>query len=112
MAEVEFVQIVETPDGPQALLRNFPGKYFVTEECEGCAYCALVAAAHFEFDKKSNTYFVCRQPEGGAELELVIEAMDDCPVSAIHVHELADPGVVISLPQSPSITSMQSEVNG
>jgi ferredoxin len=80
---IEHVPIVEPIDGPRVLPRNVPGEYSVTDKCDGCAYCALVAMANFDFDKRTNTYFVCRQPVGRAELELVIEAMEDCPVGAI-----------------------------
>lgn len=105
MADIEHVPIVETIDGPKVLPRNITGKYFITDECEGCAYCALVASANFEFDKRTNTYFVCRQPVGDVELEFVMEAMDDCPVSAIHTIEPAVRDQMISLPREALITS-------
>ena len=90
MADTEHAPGVDTINGPKVLPRNVPGEYFVTDECDGCAYCALVAMANFEFDKRTNTYFVCRHPVGQAELEVTIEAMEDCPVGAIHSHEHAD----------------------
>jgi len=70
---------------PQPLPGNAPGKFFTTEECDGCAYCASVAPEIFEYAKESNTYFVARQPENKEEEEYVREAMEDCPVDAIRV---------------------------
>jgi ferredoxin len=65
------------------LPNNVPGEFYVTEECDGCAYCGMVAPENFDFDKPSNTYFVSRQPASDGERELVNEAMEDCPVDAI-----------------------------
>ncbi len=62
---------------------NVPGKYFTTDDCDGCAYCAAVAPDNFEFEKSTNTYFVGRQPLDTGEEDGVREAMDDCPVDAI-----------------------------
>jgi ferredoxin len=62
---------------------NVPGKYYTTELCDGCAYCASVAPDNFDFEKSSNTYFVAHQPRGSEEEEFIQEAMDDCPVDAI-----------------------------
>ncbi len=62
---------------------NVPGKYYTTELCDGCAYCAAVAPENFDFEKSTNTYFVARQPRDTEEEEYILEAMDDCPVDAI-----------------------------
>jgi ferredoxin len=62
---------------------NVEGKYYTTEECDGCAYCAAVAPDNFEFDKPTNTYFVGKQPVDAEEEELMHDAMEDCPVDAI-----------------------------
>jgi ferredoxin len=68
---------------PARLPNNAPGKYYTTEDCDGCAYCASVAPENFDFEKSSNTYFVARQPQNSEEEEFVREAMEDCPVDAI-----------------------------
>jgi ferredoxin len=68
---------------PRKLPRNVPGKYYTTEECDGCAYCAAVAPDSFDFEKGSNTYFVARQPETAEQEDFILEAMEDCPVDAI-----------------------------
>jgi ferredoxin len=72
-------------DAPEAkkLPHNVPGKYYTTEECDGCAYCASVAPENFDFEKESNTYFVARQPADKEEEEILQEAKEDCPVDAI-----------------------------
>jgi ferredoxin len=66
---------------------NAEGKFFTTSECDGCAYCASVGAEYFDYEKKTNTYFVCRQPVNPEEEEVVLEAKDDCPLDAIHTLE-------------------------
>jgi ferredoxin len=68
---------------PKRLGRNAAGKYFTNENCDGCAYCASVAPDHFDYERESNTYFIMRQPEGFAEEEAVLEAVEDCPLDAI-----------------------------
>jgi ferredoxin len=73
---------METPEAKK-LPHNVPGKYYTTEECDGCAYCASVAPENFDFEKESNTYFVARQPADKEEEEILQEAKEDCPVDAI-----------------------------
>ena len=72
------------------LPQNVPGKYYTTEECDGCAYCASVAPEHFEFEKATNTYYVARQPANGEEEEYILEAKDDCPLDAIRTDDAAE----------------------
>ncbi|MGA9115675.1 MAG: ferredoxin [Bacteroidota bacterium] len=72
---------------PARLPANVPGRYYVSEDCDGCAYCASVAPENFDFDRPTNTYFVSRQPSTPDELDLMREAMDDCPVDAIRAEE-------------------------
>jgi ferredoxin len=76
-------------DGTSAkrLPNNVDGKYYVTEDCDGCAYCASVAPDNFEFDKSTNTYFISKQPTTQEEIEFVQEAMEDCPVDAVQAYE-------------------------
>ncbi len=70
---------------------NVPGKYYTTELCDGCAYCAAVAPENFDFEKSTNTYFVAHQPRGAEEEEFIQEAMDDCPVDAIRAIDALQP---------------------
>jgi len=69
------------------LPNNAPGKYYTTEECDGCAYCASVAPENFDYEKDTNTYFVARQPMTSDEEDFVREAVEDCPLDAIRVDE-------------------------
>jgi ferredoxin len=73
------------PKEAERLPTNVPGKYYVTDECNGCAYCASVAPENFDFDKSTNTYYVSKQPVDDAEEEVVEEATNDCPIDAIRV---------------------------
>jgi ferredoxin len=68
---------------PKRLPNNVPGRFYTTEQCDGCAYCASVAPENFDYEKSSNTYFVSRQPVSDEEEEYVREAVEDCPVDAI-----------------------------
>lgn len=70
-------------NAPRKLPHNVPGTYYVTEDCDGCAYCAAVAPDNFDFDKPSNTYYVSIQPRNAEEDEFLHEALEDCPVDAI-----------------------------
>lgn len=67
------------------LPNNVTGRYYTTEECDGCAYCASVAPDNFDFEKSTNTYFVAKQPVTPDEEEFVREALEDCPVDAIRI---------------------------
>jgi ferredoxin len=67
---------------------NAEGRYYTTEDCDGCAYCASVAPDNFDYAKETNTYFVCQQPRDTREEEMVLDAADDCPLDAIRVDEV------------------------
>ena len=65
--------------------RKFPGvcramwgRFFTTEDCDGCAYCASIAPENFDYQKETNTYFVSRQPRTTAEEDEMLEALEDC----------------------------------
>ena len=73
---------------PRKLPNNAPGKYYTTEECDGCAYCASVAPENFDYERTTNTYFVAKQPAGFEEEESLQEAVDDCPLDAIRCDEV------------------------
>jgi ferredoxin len=67
------------------LPRNVPGRFYTTERCDGCAYCAAIAPEYFDYEKSTNQYFVCRQPRTPTEEEILREASDDCPLDAIQI---------------------------
>lgn len=64
-------------------LLNVPGRYYTTEDCDGCGYCAIVAPGNFGFEKTEEKYYVARQPGTSAEEARLVDAMEDCPVDAI-----------------------------
>ncbi len=70
---------------PRKLPKNAPGRFYTTENCDGCAYCASIAPDNFDYEKSTNQYFVSHQPRSESEDELVCEASDDCPLDAIQV---------------------------
>ena len=76
---------------PAKLPNNVPGKYYTTDDCDGCAYCASVAPDNFDYEKTSNTYYVAHQPEDIVQEEFLQEALDDCPVDAIRAEEAPNP---------------------
>ena len=71
---------------PNKLPNNVPGKYYTTEDCDGCAYCASIAPDNFDFEKSTNTYFLSKQPANPEEEDFVAEAMEDCPIDAIRAN--------------------------
>lgn len=70
---------------PRRLPGNVTGRFYTTEECDGCAYCASIAPENFDFAKESNTYYVSRQPRNPEEEDFMREAAEDCPVDAIRI---------------------------
>jgi ferredoxin len=56
---------------------NVEGKYYTSDECDGCAYCASVAPENFDFDKDTNV--LCfKRPATAGEEELVPKQKEDC----------------------------------
>ena len=77
------------PRAPRRRLgENCQGKFYTTEDCDGCAYCASVAPENFDYAKETNTYFVSHQPRNEREEEVMVDAMDDCPLDAIRVEDV------------------------
>ncbi len=60
------------------------GPYYVDEECIACDACVLVAEKHFKIDEEKALAYVCQQPQNPEEHALCQEAMETCPVEAIH----------------------------
>ena len=64
--------------------KNF---YYVDEECIACDACVLIAEKHFKITEKDPSppiAYVCKQPQNSEELALCQEALEACPVEAIH----------------------------
>ena len=63
---------------------NVSGSWYVDEECIACDACVLVAEQHFKVDEESCLAYVYKQPQTSEETEACKEAMEACPVEAIH----------------------------
>lgn len=61
------------------------GKYYVNDNCIGCAICSEIAPDNFRFNHEQGCEYVCKQPATEKEEHLCVEAMEICPVSAIEV---------------------------
>ena len=59
-------------------------EYYVDEECIACDACVLVAEKHFKINEDTCLAYVCQQPKTAEEEALCEEALEVCPVEAIH----------------------------
>jgi len=75
-----------SPPNPK-FIRNVPGKYFVDDDCIGCALCVVLAPSHFREDLDPDTMtdsaYVWSQPISAEEAGVCRKAMQHCPVDAI-----------------------------
>ncbi len=62
---------------------NVPGKYYVTNECNGCGVCFSHALQNFMYSNDSTYYFVYQQPADAREEEDILRAMEICPMNCI-----------------------------
>lgn len=72
---------------------NVPGKWFTThpddesgEGCIACNVCYTSAPDLFKDDEDGNAYII-KQPVTSAEIELMREQIDSCPVNSIKEEE-------------------------
>lgn len=72
---------------------NVPGKWFTThpdddsgEGCIACNVCYVNAPELFKDDEDGNAYII-KQPVTSAEIELMNEQIDSCPVNSIKEKE-------------------------
>jgi ferredoxin len=63
--------------------RNAEGKYYVTEECDGCGICASFAGETFLSTNDGSRYYVVHQPLDDQEDQAVLDAMEECPLGCI-----------------------------
>ena len=64
---------------------NVPGKYHVDQDaCIDCDVCRQTAPDNFAHNEEAGYTFVHKQPENQDEEDLCQEAMESCPVEAIH----------------------------
>jgi ferredoxin len=62
---------------------NTPGRYYVTEECNGCGLCATFAPDNFAWSADGSYCFVARQPADTLELDALWDAIQVCPMRCI-----------------------------
>ena len=62
---------------------NAPGKYYVTDLCNGCGLCFSVALLNFMYSTDSSYYYVYQQPVDEREEADIREAISICPMDCI-----------------------------
>ncbi|MFK8139482.1 MAG: ferredoxin [Bdellovibrionales bacterium] len=62
---------------------NKPGKFYVDQACIACDACVTAAPDNFIMDEDTGHAYVSKQPDGAEEEEMVVEALEGCPVEAI-----------------------------
>ncbi len=62
---------------------NAPGKYYVTDTCDGCGLCFSKALQNFMYSNDSSYYYVYQQPADEREEADIIEAISVCPQDCI-----------------------------
>lgn len=62
---------------------NEPGKYYVTNACNGCGLCFSVALQNFMYSNDSSYYYVYQQPADEREEADIREAISVCPMDCI-----------------------------
>lgn len=63
---------------------NVSGHYFVDSECIACDTCCGIASLHFKLTEDWDHAYVSKQPKSDKEKKTCEEALDACPVDAIH----------------------------
>ena len=62
---------------------NTPGKYYVTDLCDGCGLCFSLALQNFMYSNDSSYYYVYQQPADEREEADILEAISVCPLDCI-----------------------------
>ena len=65
-------------------LKAQKGPYYVDEECIACDACVLIAEKHFTINEDEALAYIRQQPQTDEERALCEEALEACPVEAIH----------------------------
>ena len=63
---------------------NVAGKYYVTDECNGCGLCFSLALQNFMYSNDSSYYYIYQQPADEREEADIREAISVCPVDCIN----------------------------
>jgi ferredoxin len=67
----------------ERLRSNAWGRYYVTDECNGCGLCVALAPYNFIRSWDGTYYTVLDQPRGESEKHAVREALLACPLHCI-----------------------------
>jgi len=67
----------------QKLEENAPGKYYVTDDCNGCGLCFAYALQNFMYAGDSSYYYIIEQPADHREEEDILKAISVCPMDCI-----------------------------
>ena len=62
---------------------NAPGKFYVTDACNGCGLCFSLALQNFMYSNDSSYYYILQQPADEREEADIREAISVCPVDCI-----------------------------
>lgn len=67
----------------ERLRKNAYGRYYVTDECNGCGLCYPFAMLNFAGSDDGTYYYVVEQPRDEEEDQAFHEAMEACPMACI-----------------------------
>jgi len=62
---------------------NEPGRYYVTNECNGCGLCFAYALQNFMYAGDSSYYYIIQQPVDYREVDDILKAISVCPMDCI-----------------------------
>ena len=62
---------------------NEPGKYYVTDDCNGCGLCFAYALQNFMYTGDSAHYYIIQQPADEREEADIRKAISVCPMDCI-----------------------------
>ncbi len=62
---------------------NVPGKYYVTDDCNGCGLCFSIALQNFKYNDDASYYYILQQPADAREDSDIREAISVCPMDCI-----------------------------
>ena len=68
---------------PLRLPDNAPGKYYVTDACNGCGRCFSVALQNFMYTNDASMYYIIQQPVDPREEDDIREAISVCMMDCI-----------------------------
>jgi ferredoxin len=62
---------------------NAPGRYYVTDQCNGCGLCFSIALLNFMYSNDSSYYYIYQQPADEREEADIREAIGVCQMDCI-----------------------------